>query len=174
MGTNVEIKARIGDMQRTRQIAESISDVPCQMIVQHDVFFCVDRGRLKLRVLDPKMGQLVYYERQNHAGPRASHYQISVTAEPELLERVLSAALGVRGTVDKRRYLYWVGNTRIHLDEVDGLGHFLELEVVLDRGQSEEQGTEAALALMARLGVSAEDLIDVAYIDLLEMQRWKA
>ena len=87
------------------------------------------------------------------------------------IEAMLSVALGVRGTVRKRRDLYRVGQTRVHIDEVDGLGSFLELEVELDGGQSTEAGQKIARGLMDELGVADGDLIGEAYIDLLELPR---
>jgi len=170
IATNVEIKAEISDLHKLRELAESITDVPCEAIKQHDIFFNAPRGRLKLRVLNPGFGQLVYYERQDCSAPRPSNYIVSVTTEPDSLERVLAAALGVRGVVDKERYLYKVGNTRIHLDKVKGLGDYLELEVVLTPGQTVQEGKEIALLLIRRLGINEADLIDVAYIDLLKRQ----
>ncbi|MFN2187221.1 MAG: CYTH domain-containing protein, partial [Candidatus Promineifilaceae bacterium] len=80
----------------------------------------------------------------------------------------LESALGIRGIVRKRRWLYWVGNTRLHLDIVEGLGAFVELEVVLSTGQRIEEGEAIATSLMERLGISKGDLIEGAYIDLLE------
>jgi adenylate cyclase class IV len=61
-----------------------------------------------------------------------------------------------------------VGNTRIHLDEVEGLGSFLELEVVLGPGESMEAGVATATGLVTELGIQESDLIQTAYIDLLE------
>ena len=77
-------------------------------------------------------------------------------------------ALGVRGVVRKKRYLYLAGQTRIHLDDVEGLGQFMELEVVLRDGQSDADGQSIAEDLMAKLGVRTEDLLEGAYMDLLE------
>jgi predicted adenylyl cyclase CyaB len=81
---------------------------------------------------------------------------------------VLELAYGIRGVVRKTRYLYLVGQTRIHLDDVDGLGQFMELEVVLEEGQSDAEGQRVAENLMWALGVEQSDLIDGAYMDLLE------
>ena len=111
---------------------------------------------------------MVYYERADVAGPKKSDYFIAETSDPEVLKAVLSKALGVRGVVRKKRRLYLVGQTRIHIDEVEGLGAFLELEVVLRRGESVEYGQKIAEDLMAKLGIKPGDLIDGAYIDLLE------
>ena len=87
---------------------------------------------------------------------------------PEAVRDALGRSLGIRGVVEKRRELIEVGQTRVHLDEVTGLGLFMELEVVLSDAQSPEEGTSIAGELMQSLGVTAEGLVDVAYIDLLE------
>ena len=90
--------------------------------------------------------------------------------DPEIAE-ILSRSLGVSGTVRKRRILYISKQTRIHLDQVEGLGEFAELEVVLRDGQSASEGREIARELMEKLGIRDEDLIDRSYIDLLELGR---
>lgn len=168
MAVNIEIKARVRDAGRLRGRAEQLCDTPGEAIRQEDTFFHSPQGRLKLRVLAPDRGQLVYYEREDTSGPRASHYVILETPAPESLKGLLSAALGTRGTVRKERLLYRVGSTRIHLDEVEGLGTFVELEVVLGPGDSAEEGEAVAAEMMERLGIEQDDLVRVAYIDLLE------
>ena len=84
-----------------------------------------------------------------------------------MLADCLARVLGVRGVVRKRRWLYLVGQMRIHLDEVEGLGVFLEVEVVLQPGQAVGEGERLAEDVRRRLDVRAEDLVEVAYIDLL-------
>ena len=168
MPTNIEMKAHVHDLDDLRSRAESLSDSPVQIIPQEDTFFHVPKGRLKLRQLRPDLAQLVYYERPDCEGPKRSHYFIYETRNPENLKMALSLALGVRGVVRKTRYLYLVGQTRIHLDDVEGLGQFMELEVVLRDGQSETEGQSIAKELMKKLGIRKEDLIDGAYMDLLE------
>lgn len=168
MPANIEIKARARDFTRLRQTAQDLSGSPPQLIPQEDTFFHTPHGRLKLRQLSPEHAQLVYYERPDQEGPKRSNYQIFETRDPAGLKATLSQALGVRGVVRKTRYLFLVGQTRIHLDEVEGLGHFMELEVVLRPGQSDEAGLAVARDLMARLGILEEDLLEGAYMDLLE------
>ena len=168
MPTNIEIKARVKNPAELHSRAEGLSDAPVQIIPQEDTFFHVPKGRLKLRQLRPDLAQLVYYERPDREGPKRSNYHIYETRDPEGLKTALSLALGVRGVVRKTRYLYLVGQTRIHLDDVEGLGRFMELEVVLRDGQSEAEGQSIAEDLMKRLGIRKEDLIDGAYMDLLE------
>jgi predicted adenylyl cyclase CyaB len=168
MPANVEIKARVRDHIELSKRAEGLSDTPLQVIPQEDTFFNTSRGRLKLRQLAPGRGQLVYYERGDKTGPKRSDYLIVETSDPSALKAALTAALGVRGVIRKRRSLYLVGQTRIHLDEVEGLGQFMELEVVLGPEQSDADGQAIADDLMVKLGVAQADLLEGAYMDLLE------
>jgi predicted adenylyl cyclase CyaB len=168
MPTNIEIKARVRDMTDLRRRAGEASDTPVQVIPQEDTFFHTPRGRLKLRQLRPDFAQLVYYERPDQDGPKRSNYYIHETHDPEGLKTALRLALGVRGVVRKTRHLYLAGQTRIHLDDVEGLGQFMELEVVLREGQTEAEGQAIAEDLMGRLGIQKQDLLEGAYMDLLE------
>jgi predicted adenylyl cyclase CyaB len=168
MPVNIEIKARVRDLAGLRRRAEALSNTPVQVIPQEDTFFDTPHGRLKLRQLSPSLGQLIYYERNDTAGPKRSHYLIAETPDPAALKAVLSAGLGVRGVVRKQRSLYLIGQTRLHVDEVDGLGQFLELEVVLRPEQAEAEGQVIAADLMTKLGVAESDLLEGAYMDLLE------
>jgi predicted adenylyl cyclase CyaB len=148
-------------------MAEALADHPAQYLVQEDVFFRVARGRLKLRILGPQSGELIAYERPDQTTAKASAYEIFRTTEPERLRITLSAALITEGVVRKRRCVYLCGQTRIHFDEVENLGSFIELEVVLRRDQPPAEGHAIVQSLMTRLGIREEDLIGVAYVDLL-------
>jgi predicted adenylyl cyclase CyaB len=170
MAANIEIKARVKDFDGLARRVEAFSDAPAVTLEQEDTFFNTPGGRLKLRVLAPDHGELIYYTRDDATGPKRSDYLISMTTDPEALKTVLATAWGIRGVVRKQRLLYRVGNTRIHLDTVEGLGTFMELEVVLATGQSEQQGFVTAVEVMARLGIADADLVDVAYIDLLDQR----
>ena len=165
---NIEIKARLADFESFKRRAAALSAGPAEMIPQVDTFFHTPRGRLKLRLLAPQRAQLVFYERADMHGPKRSDYHIHETDDPENLKTVLALALGVRGVVIKIRYLYLVGQTRIHLDDVEGLGQFMELEVVLRPGQSDAEGHAIAEDLMEKLGIEKDDLLEGAYMDLLE------
>ncbi len=168
MPTNIEIKARLTDFPRTVILAEKIGDTPREIIPQEDIFFVTPRGRLKLRIFSPQSGQLIYYERPDAEGPKASHYSLAPTDDPVSLKTVLAEAYGIRGIVRKERWLYLAGQTRIHLDQVEGLGAFLELEVVLRDGQPLAEGERIANELMAKLEIGEADLLEGAYMDLLE------
>jgi adenylate cyclase len=168
MPSNIEIKARVQDFGALRARAERLSDTPVEVIPQVDTFFPTAKGRLKLRELGPDSAQLIYYERPNEEGPKRSDYCIFETPRPEALRSLLVSALGLRGTVKKVRYLYLIGQTRVHLDDVEGLGHFMELEVVLRPGQSGAEGQAIAQGLIFELGIRSTDLLEGAYVDLLE------
>ena len=137
------------------------------MLEQADTFFHSPQGRLKLRHLTPDYGELIYYERVDSTEPKLSTYVCASTAHPTMLTAVLAAALGVRGVIRKQRLLYLIGQTRVHLDTVEGLGHFVELEVVLRPDQTLAEGQRLAAALMQTLAIHEMDLLPGAYIDLL-------
>lgn len=168
--SNVEIKARVRDPATIRAQLQVMDCTESQLLEQEDIFFFTRRGRLKLRIFSPQRGELIYYERSDKCGPRESRYLLAPCSAPEASRALLGAALGIRGIVHKRRELYLLGQTRIHLDEVDRLGSFLELEVVLTPGQSAEEGQHIVRNLLARLNIDESALIDCAYIDLLDEQ----
>ncbi|XP_054844496.1 uncharacterized protein LOC129335729 [Eublepharis macularius] len=132
MPANVEIKARVRNLAQLVSHAERLSGSPGHAIVQTDTFFSVPCGRLKLRDFRDGRGQLIFYDRPDTEGPKLSHYAISSTEDPAGLAVVLSQALGVKGVVKKERRLYIVGQTRVHVDRVEGLGDFMELEQTYD------------------------------------------
>ena len=171
MATNVEIKARVRDLTHLKSRVSEITDTPGELIPQVDVFFSVPQGRLKLRRIGPYRGELIYYERVNLLGPKESNYYLVEVGDPDSLEDVLSKCLGIRGVVRKKRWLYMVGETRVHLDEVEDLGSFMELEVVLSPGQTIQEGGAIARQLMERLGIEPGDLVEGAYIDLMRLDR---
>jgi predicted adenylyl cyclase CyaB len=171
MATNIEIKARLTNPPRTRELAEQISSATMEKLEQRDTFFACNGGRLKLREFSVDHGELIFYRRENVGGTKQSDYLISHTDAPESLRSLLQEALGAKQVVTKTRLLYRVGQTRIHLDEVVGLGSFLELEVVLREGQSLAEGHEIARRLMDILEIERDQLIDCAYADLMEQKR---
>jgi len=171
MSRNVEIKARIESIESMSLRAAAIADRGPTRITQDDTFFVCPKGRLKLRLLAPEEGQLIYYLRPDRKGPKESFYVISPTASPETLCEALARACGLLGRVRKERTLYLAGRARIHLDRVEGLGDFLELEVVLEPGENASSGEAIARDLMRRLDILPDQLVEGAYIDLLVGQR---
>jgi predicted adenylyl cyclase CyaB len=167
MPRNVEIKARVPDMAALRERVAAIAHSGPELIVQDDTFFRCTHGRLKLRVFASGHGELIAYERPDATGPKTSNYRITRTADPDGLREALTRSLGQIGRVRKRRTLFLVGATRIHLDEVEGLGDHLEFEVVLRDDQSDADGEAVARDLLVRLQVSTSQLIAGAYLDFI-------
>jgi predicted adenylyl cyclase CyaB len=166
MARNVEIKARVDSIEPFYSKAAALADEGPTEIIQDDTFFHCSSGRLKLRMFSADEGELIFYRRADQGGPKESFYVVSPTASPETLREALSLAYGRAGRVFKRRTLFLAGRTRIHLDRVEGLGDFLELEVVLDEGEAAETGKAEAGNLMEKLGIRQEQLVGGAYVDL--------
>jgi predicted adenylyl cyclase CyaB len=166
MPRNIEIKARIEDFDAIERRAASIADGPPQTLQQEDVFYNVPRGRLKLRTQGTH-SELIYYLRDDATGPKTSNYLVLKVSEPAAARDLLAKIHGQRAIVRKTRVLYLAGQTRIHLDRVEGLGDFVELEVVLAEQQTTGRGEEIANEVMAKLGIERDQLVAGAYVDLL-------
>ncbi|CAH1642031.1 unnamed protein product [Spodoptera littoralis] len=169
---NVEIKAKITDYENICKVANELSGGPPTIIKQDDTFYNVQEGRLKMRIYADSAATLVRYDRDDVEGPKLSNYElldftVNESEKAKLLDEMLKKCLGVRGRVVKERKLYMVGQTRVHIDTVQDLGDFMELEVVLRPEQTLEEGQGIAQELRTKLGVKEEDLIDCAYVDML-------
>jgi len=167
MANNIEIKAWAGDFNRQKIITETLCKHPGEQIWQEDIFFNISKGRLKLRIFDSGSGELIYYIRADSSGPKVSQYEISVTNEPESLKNILTSSLGVRGVIKKQRTLYKIGLTRIHFDQVEGLGNFIELEFVMQKNTSKKEALQTVENLMKKLEIQDNQLINTAYIDMI-------
>jgi adenylate cyclase class IV len=170
MSTNIEIKASVPDLASTRAKAGSLASGPAEIIDQTDTFFVVSQGRLKVRTFADGSGELIAYERADDQGPKQSTYTRVECRDATALSAALARVLPVRGIVVKRREVFLSGRTRIHLDVVENLGSFVELEVVLAADESPENGQQEARDLIASLQIPATALVPEAYIDLLERQ----
>jgi len=168
LGSNVEIKARVENVDALERRVAGLADGAPETIGQRDTFFRTTSGRLKLREFADGSGELIFYERSDSTGPTTSHYVIAPTAEPRPLRALLSRLFEVRAVVSKERRLFMRGHTRIHVDRVEDLGNFMELEVVLQDHQTPADGRLIAEELMQALGVAPEHLVEAAYVDLLE------
>lgn len=167
MARNIEIKARIDGVDALAPLVASLATAGPVLIAQDDTFFRCDDGRLKLRAFATGDGELIYYRRPDDQGPKASFYLRSPTSAPDVLRESLTFAYGQCGRVRKTRTLFFIGRTRVHLDHVEGLGEFLELEVVLRDDEPEQAGVAEANALMEALSIAPERLVSGAYVDLI-------
>ncbi len=167
MARNIEIKARLPSVEALLPRAQALAEGPPERIDQDDTFFRVPSGRLKLREFADGSAELIHYHRADGLQARASDYVRVPVTDPAALREALTRACGQQGRVRKQRWLLLAGATRIHLDRVEGLGDFIELEVVLQPGQSDAAGSATAEALMQSLGLAQAPRIAVAYLDLL-------
>jgi len=160
---NIEIKARVASLERIRPIAERLATEHLGRQLQTDTYFHCRRGRLKLREIDGRDAQLISYARPDAANAKASHYYLTPVPDPAALKQSLAEALGIRSVVVKDRDIYLHHNVRIHLDQVQGFGCFLELEAVLVEGMDERDGRAQVERLQQQLGIDAEDLLPGSY-----------
>ena len=164
MATNLELKCRTKSLERAHADALSLGIQPTEMLLQTDVYFAVPRGRLKLRRIEGKPAELIQYDRDDAPGARWSRYTRFEVSEPDVLQEMLANALGLRGIVQKTRTLYLYGAARIHLDNVEGLGSFLEFEIVETEG---EEANRLMEKLRSVFSVEQGDIFGGSYIDML-------
>lgn len=167
MPRNIEIKARIASVDALLPRAQALAGGEPVLIEQDDTFFSVPHGRLKLRTFADGSAELIHYHRADATAAKASDYVRVPVADAAALREALTRACGGLGRVRKRRLLLMAGATRIHLDRVEGLGDFMELEVVLHAGQSDAEGMTQADALMRALGLANAQRLAGSYLDLM-------
>jgi predicted adenylyl cyclase CyaB len=162
---NVEAKFPLTDIAAVQQRARALGFECIGTLIQHDTFFVVSNGKLKLRE-QPDGACLIHYQRHREQGFELSSYEIAAVPEPLKLRVLLSTALGVLAVVHKRRTLLRRANLRLHLDEVDNHGLFGELEAVMNAGDNPADCRAEIAAIMAALQIPSERLIGVSYFEL--------
>jgi len=162
---NLELKSKYHNLERLRNLVREIGAEHQKTMCQRDTYFAVPKGRLKLRETDGEPAQLIYYEREDKNESKYSNYFISEISNPVAFKRVMIAALGVKIEVTKIRELWMFRNTRIHIDGVDGLGDFVELETVIDK-QTDEEAQEEHQFVKEKLEIDDAELIAVSYGDM--------
>ena len=165
---NVEVKLRVEALEPIAVRLRALGARDHGRIRQIDTYFWTPAPgtRLKLRAQQPGASELIAYSRPDRTALRASRYRICPVPDTAALEEALGQALGVTARVVKSRHLFLVGRTRIQLDRVEGLGSFVELEVVLGPGEAEEVGAREGERLLAALGIAAAPRIAGSYADL--------
>lgn len=171
---NLEVKARLLRPARVMRVASALAGNKGEQLTQTDVYFRVPRGRLKLRTVSGSQrsrnvrSEVIYYVRPATQGLRDSFYCRIPVVFPRLWRIVFGALFGFRGIVKKSRRLFLYGSTRIHIDQVDGLGAFLELEHVLERREPAKTGGHRLQRVLGLMGVRRQELVGGSYIDLRE------
>ena len=164
---NIEIKARCDDLDFIREKLSELKAEFCGIDRQTDTYYNVSKGRLKLRQGNIE-NALIYYRRENTAGPKNSQLLLYQTGEIAVLKAILTEVLEELVTVEKEREIYFIGNVKIHLDKVEGLGSFAEIEV-LDRDENlnKAEMEKTCRKYMDLFHIGEKDLIDCSYSDML-------
>ncbi|CRK91003.1 CLUMA_CG004691, isoform A [Clunio marinus] len=171
---NIEIKAKLKDEKEFNEkikIAQEITGQSSgEVIVQHDVFFKVPNGRLKLRY-ERDIAMLVQYSRDDVSGPKLSKFNVLNVSDGPLMEQMLDDSIGTLGVLDKTRHLFiHNGKTRIHLDVVknnDSNYYGMEFEVVMNPEENLDVGNKIAEELMDKFQLSKSQLLEGSYFEIL-------
>jgi predicted adenylyl cyclase CyaB len=164
---NVEIKAKCTDPEFIRDYLLSHKAEFKGTDEQTDTYFNVSNGRLKLREGNIE-NNLIFYERNNQAGPKSSQFNLLKVEDAKGLKEVLTRSMGMKVVVKKRREIYYINNVKFHIDQVPGLGSFVEIEAgdILADLRTEELKVQCEF-YMKKFGIKEEDLIDLSYSDML-------
>lgn len=167
MHLNVEIKARAHQHADIRNILLAQQADFRGTDHQVDTYYAVPTGRLKLRQGRIE-NNLIYYRRSDQAGPKASEVHLYPVADGAALNALLHAALPTRVVVDKQREIYFIGNVKFHLDTVQSLGTFVEIEAIdLDGTVGEDHLRQQCAHYIALFGIQPDDLLTHSYSDML-------
>ena len=168
--TIVEIKARCTQAQSVRDYLRAHGADLRGIDHQTDTYFRVPHGRLKLREGRIE-NALIYYERADQASAKQSNVLLTKTPSDSALKAQLTQALGVLVVVKKRREIAFIDNVKFHIDSVEGLGHFVEIEAIDKEGTiGQEQLLTQCQSFQAELGIQPHDLVAESYSDLLLAQ----
>lgn len=162
---NFEFKARLVNASQVRQTLKRLHARYAGTDHQVDTYFRVPAGRLKVREGRIE-NALIFYRRSDAARARASRIEMMPLPPRNSLRPILASALGVLAVVDKRREIYFVGNVKIHLDEVRGLGKFIEVEAISRDGNLKKIRGQAG-EFRELLRIRASDIVPVSYSDLV-------
>lgn len=165
---NIEIKARCSDAAFIRTYLQQQNADFKGTDFQTDTYFRVNNGRLKLRQGNIE-NSLIYYNRENKAGPKLSEVTLfKVKEENELLKKALSQANGVKVEIRKKREIYFIENVKFHIDEVEGLGSFVEIEAIdVDGSKGLNFIKQQCDFYVAELQIKEDDLLTESYSDML-------
>jgi adenylate cyclase class IV len=177
--TNFEFKARLQSFARIHSILAQHKISLAATLRQTDTYYHVKNGRLKLREIANETAQLIFYQRHDQAEIKRSDYLIAAVTSAGALREVLAAAFGIRAVIKKTRELYLLPRKfglysgraapdliRLHLDSVEGLGHFLEIEVILKDGETSQIAEDEANIWLREFDIAPEDLLAGSYADL--------
>ena len=165
MPQNLELKARISSISKAVYVTRQLHAQAKGDLRQRDIYYKVSRGRLKLRIINSRSAELIFYTRPNRKGSRYSDYFVLPVKDAILANALCTAAFGQKIVVEKKRRLFLYKNSRIHLDIVRGLGTFIEFEVLVKHGKKNAQ--KLLELLSAEFNVKHSAIVGASYSDLL-------
>ena len=165
---NVEFKAELKDLPLARSICRALGATQVSTMQQTDTYYKLPQGRLKKREMPGEPTEYIFYERPNHTSFKVSQFKIY--SENEAISRFGATALPVWLVDRKTRELWMIGNVRIHLDAVEGLGSFLEFEALVTPQHNVARCNAILADLRHRLHPVLGEPVSVGYSDLLEAQ----
>lgn len=165
MSKNLELKARISSVSDAVCIVHQLNAKEKGILRQRDIYYNVPRGRLKLRIINNRNAELIFYNRPNKNGSRYSDYFLLSVSNAKLTDELCTSAFGQKVVVKKKRRLFLYKNSRIHIDKVSGLGTFIEFEVLVNRGK--QQAQKLLRILTMKFGIKRTDTIAVSYSDMM-------
>jgi len=166
---NIEIKAICPDLAAARTTAVNLKTDYVGNLHQVDTYFTTEMGRLKLREINGETAELIPYFKEYSTGPMKSNYAVMDVKDPENVKSILNQILGTVTVVDKKREVFLIDNVRVHLDEVQNLGSFIEFEAVYEETTpaDKDREVEKLHVLMEKFDIKQKYLLDKSYIDYL-------
>jgi predicted adenylyl cyclase CyaB len=165
MAKNLELKARRGSRVSALKVCARLGAIRKGALEQVDTYFNLNEGRLKVREINGRTFELIYYRRPNKQGSRYSDYTIVPLVEPRPMKEILKKLFGVAAVVKKRRLLFLYRNARIHIDSVERLGSFVEFEILVLHGKDQAHRLMSFLAV--QFAIAKQDTISQSYVDLM-------
>ena len=164
---NIEIKAVMPNPTKARAVLVEKQAVFKGVDHQIDHYFKVTEGRLKMRKGNIEQA-LIHYARDNQEGPKASEILLYKSSDLETLKEILMKSLETLVVVDKKREIYYIENVKFHIDQVEGLGNFVEIEAIDENGTiGKAHLLEQCEYYMQLLGISEKDLRSDSYSDMM-------
>ena len=173
MSSNIEFKAKLNNRNLAENIIAKYSQASPEILKQQDIFYNFKPGRLKMRTVNSSESELIFYIRHNITGIKISKFNRIKLKNPRLVNSVLSKLMGKIGEVKKIRTLYLKENIRFHLDEVIGLGNFIEVEYILPKNERRELAEKKVDDIIKILKIKKKDFIDVSYMDMINKSKKK-
>jgi len=164
---NIEIKARCANPVIIRELLRSRNAEFRGTDHQTDTYYSVPDGRLKLREGNIE-NNLIFYNREDESGPKKSDCILYTPGDSTALKKILEKSLGIRTVVRKTREIWYLDNIKIHIDQLDKLGNFIEIEAKQEGKLTEADLYSQCHKLLSEFGIKEEELVSGSYSDMVD------